>query len=208
MQGISVFGDSITFGAGDSLHGGWCGRLRKYFEAKGHHNRLYNLGICGNTTTDILQRFDSEVKARDKFIRDCDQQVIIFSVGINDSRLVGKEKNPETEIVVFDKNIQKLIDKAKLYTKEVIFIGLTPVDENFTSNYEGTAFINKRIKQYNDLIKMLCQKNNVPFFDMFKEFSKLGYQKMLDNGLHPNTEGYQKMYELIKSFLIQEKIID
>jgi len=208
MFGISIFGDSITFGRGNNLDRGWCGRLQKYFESKDYYNCLYNLGLCGNTTNNLLERFDTEAKARVKFIRDQDRQVIIFSIGINDSRFLGKGKIPETEITDFEKNIQTLIDKAKNYSKEIIFIGLTPVDESITLNYEDTIFTNERIKQFNDKVKELCQKNNLPFFDMFREFSKLNYQKLLDDGLHPNSNGYQEMYKLIKNFLIQKQIID
>ena len=208
MFGISVFGDSITFGRGNNIDRGWCGRLRKYFEAKDCYNCLYNLCLCGDTTTNLLQRFDIEAKARVKFIRDQDRQVIIFSIGINDSRLLGKDKIPETEIDDFEKNIQTLIDKAKNYSKEIVFIGLTPVDESTTLDYEGTMFTNERVKKYNDKIKEICQKNNIPSLDIFQEFSKLNYTKLLGDGLHPNSEGYEKMYKLIKSFLIQKQIID
>ncbi len=208
MFGISVFGDSITFGRGNNLNRGWCGRLRKYFESKDYYNCLYNLGLCGDTTNNLLERFDAEAKARVKFIRDQDRQVIIFSIGINDSRLLGKDKIPEIEIDKFEQNIQILIDKAKNYTKEILLIGLTPVDESITLDYEDTIFTNERVKQFNDKVKELCQKNNLSFFDMFQEFSKLNYQKLLDDGLHPNSEGYEEMYNLIKNFLIQKQIID
>ena len=208
MFGISVFGDSITFGRGNNLNRGWCGRLRKYFESKDYFNCLYNLGICGDTTNNLLERFDAEAKARVKFVRNQDRQVIIFSIGINDSRLLGKDKIPEIEIDKFEQNIQILIDKAKNYTKEILLIGLTPVDESITLNYENTIFTNERVKQFNDKVKELCQKNNLPFFDIFQKFSKLNYQKLLDDGLHPNSEGYEEIFNLIKNFLIQKQIID
>ena len=208
MFGISVFGDSITFGRGDNLNGGWCDRLKKYFESKDYYNCLYNLGLCGDTTNNLLDRFDAEAKARIKFIRNQDRQIILFSIGINDSRLLGKEKIPETKIYNFEKNIQTLIDKAKKYSKEIIFIGLTSVDESITIDYEGTIFTNEKVKEFNDKIRELCQKNNIPFFDMFKEFSKLNYKSLLADGLHPNSKGYEEMYKLIKNFLIQHQIID
>ena len=81
MYVLTVFGDSITFGKGDSLEGGWCGRLKKYFENMGGNHRLYNLGISGNTTEDLLERFDIEAKARIKFKREGDRHIIIFSIG-------------------------------------------------------------------------------------------------------------------------------
>lgn len=202
MQAITVFGDSITFGAGDSLDRGWCGRLKKYFESKGGHHYLYNLGICGNTTEDILKRFDVEAKARVTFKRELDENIILFSAGINDSKILVKENTYRMEIDTFSKNIKTLIDKAKAYTPKIAFIGLTPVDE------EKTSRTNERVKKFNDSIKEICQENNIPFFDMFEEFSKLDYKKLLSDGLHPNPEGYQKMYELIKNFLIQKNLIN
>lgn len=208
MFGISIFGDSITFGRGDDLNRGWCGRLKEYFESKDYYNCLYNLGICGDTTKTLLERFDSEAKARIKFIRDQDRQVIVFSIGINDSRLLSKQKIAETEINDFEKNIQTLIDKAKKHTREIIFIGLTPVNESITSNYEGTTFTNKRINLFNSKIKEICKKNGLPFFDLFKEFSELDYFELLSDGLHPNSEGYVEIFELVKNFLIQNHILD
>jgi len=207
MFGISIFGDSITFGRGDNNNEGWCDRLKTYFESKDYYNCLYNLGICGDTTTNLLERFDAEAKARVKYVRDQDRQVIVFSIGINDSRLLTKDNIPETDISAFEKNIHTLICKAKKYTDEIIFIGLTPVDENLTLNYEDTIFTNKRIKQFNTKIKEICQNNNLSFLDMFKEFSKLNYQQLLSDGLHPNSKGYEEMYELIKAFLVQKQII-
>ncbi len=176
--------------------------MKKYFESKGGHHYLYNLGICGNTTDDILKRFDVEAKARVTFKRELDGNVILFSVGINDSKILVEEKTYRMEINTFSKNIQTLIDKAKLYTPKIAFIGLTPVEE------EKTARTNERVKKFNDSIKETCKQNNVPFFDMFEEFSKLDYKKLLGDGLHPNPEGYEKMYELIKSFLIQKEMMD
>lgn len=208
MYAITTFGDSITFGVCDNTNHGWCDKLKKYFESKGQHHYFYNLGISGNTTIDILERFDAEAKARVRFKREQDRNIIIFAVGINDSKKIGKEKSPKIEFDDFSANIQTLINKAKSYTKEIVFIGLTPVDENFALNYEGTIFTNERVSLFNNKIHELCEVNSIPFLDMFEEFSKLNYRDLLSDGLHPNTAGYEKMYELIKDFLIKKQIID
>jgi lysophospholipase L1-like esterase len=208
MYAITTFGDSITFGSGDNINRGWCDRLKKYFESKGEHHYLYNLGISGDTSSDILERFDAESKARVKFKREQDRNIILFSIGTNDSKLKGKEKTPKVEFDVFSKNIQTLINKAKTYTKEVAFIGLIPVDEKLAMNYENTVLTNERISLYNNKIEEICKINDVPFFNIYPEFLKLSYEKLLFDGLHPNSAGYEKMYELIKTFLIQKQIID
>ena len=54
MRTILIFGDSITFGGGDSIGLGWCGRLQKYFEAQNPCNHLDNLGISGNFKTSLI----------------------------------------------------------------------------------------------------------------------------------------------------------
>ncbi len=205
---ITVFGDSITFGKGDTLEQGWCGRLKKYFENKGGNHRLYNLGVNGDTSSDVLERFDIEAKARVKYIHEGDRHIIVFSVGINDSCIFTEGNIFKMDINVFRNNIQTLIDKSRSYTKEVVFIGIIPVDESIRLNRKGKSLTNKRIGEFNNAIKEICQNNDLLFLDLFQEFSKFNYKELLDDGLHPNTQGYEKMYELIKNFLIQEKKID
>ena len=207
MFGISVFGDSITFGRGDFVTGGWCGLLKKYFESKDYYNCLFNLGICGETSTRLLKRFDIESKVRMSHIRKGDRNVIILAIGINDSRLLGLDEKPETDITLFEKNIMSLIETAQTHTHEVLCIGLTPVDESLTMDYQGQRYTNERIKEYNYILKQTCIKKNIPFFDIFTVFLNLDYKYLLDDGIHPNKEGYTIMFEYIKDFLIQEKIL-
>ncbi len=78
---ICIFGDSITWGAFDYKNGGWVGRLRNYFEEKDEEIEVYNLGVAGNKTKDLLARFENEVKVRKV-------DVIVFAIGIND---VGRD---------------------------------------------------------------------------------------------------------------------
>lgn len=207
MFGITVFGDSITFGRGNIFDAGWCDKLKEYFETKEYYNCLFNLGIPGDSTKDVLVRFDVEASARAKFFRKGDRQVIIFAIGINDSKGFI-DGGFECDLDEFKKNISLLLKKAKKLTDEVVFIGLTPVDESKTKNYEGTVFSNSRIKSFNEAIKLICLENKVLFFDMFEEFSKFNYLALLDDGLHPNKEGYDCLFFLIKDFLIFNKIID
>jgi lysophospholipase L1-like esterase len=57
IETICVFGDSITWGAYDPERGGWVNRLRNDLEKK--EIESYNLGISGDTTADLLKRFNS-----------------------------------------------------------------------------------------------------------------------------------------------------
>jgi len=205
MFGILAFGASITFGRGNSVNGGWAGRFKKYFEAQDYYNSLYNLGIPGDSTTDLLRRFEVECQARIKFKRPGDKFVILIGIGTNDSRLVNNK--PQTKPEVFKKNILKLIKLSQKYTQSISFIGLTPVDEKRTQPYETTYFFNERIEKYNNIIKECCQENKILFLDMFEKWKNFDASKLLGDGLHPSAEGYEKMYQVIKNFLIKNKLI-
>jgi lysophospholipase L1-like esterase len=189
MFAITIFGDSIVFGRGDNK--GWVGRLKEDFQAKDYYNVVYNLGIPGDTSSTLLKRFDTECKARIKYSRKEDKHLLIIGIGINDSRLT----KGGTSLKKFESNVKKLVKIAKKYTKEVIFVGLTKVDKT-AENYEGTSFFNDKIAKYNEILK----KQNVLFIEMPKV--------SLDDGLHPDAKGYQKMYEIVKAFLVEKMLIE
>jgi len=208
MFGILAFGDSIVFGRGNNLDRGWVGRLRKYFESKDYYNGVYNLGIPGNTSEDLLKRFETECKARIKISRPEDKFIILLGIGINDSRFNDNLDNPQTNEEDFKNNILKLIEISKKYTKHIVFIGLTPVDESLTSPYETTYFFNKRIEKFNKIIKEGCSESKTLFLDIFNEIKPMDYPALLDDGVHPNEKGYEEIYKIIKEFLIKNKLIN
>jgi len=201
MFALLAFGDSITFGTGDTKEGGWAGRLKRDFDKKDYYNAFYNLGIPGDTTTDLLKRFETEAKARIQKRRPDDSFVILLSIGTNNARFLGSLDKPQTRPADFEKSIQQLIKFSKKYTKEVFFIGLVPVDESKTNPYEETYFLNERIALFNSIIEKQCNKENIPFLDLYKEWSKEKCQNLLSDGLHPNAKGYEKMSVSIKKFL-------
>src|SRR3989344_900147 len=105
MSNICIFGDSITFGAWDSEKGGWVNRLRLQLESKEDYPFVYNLGIPGDTTSELLKRFAVEAKARQP-------DILVFSIGVNDSIYV---KSKDKQLILpnqFQNNLQKLVDKA------------------------------------------------------------------------------------------------
>lgn len=201
MFAITIFGDSIVFGRGDNKDHGWVGRLAKYFEVKDYYNVVYNMGIPGDTSTNLLKRLDTEAKARIRYFRPEDKHILVVGIGINDSRITNNKQ--ATTKKRFNSNISRLIKLAKKHTKHIAFIGLTPVDEKLTADYEGTSFTNGRISEFNNIIKTHCQKKNLLFIDVFKGLKKVNYKQLLDDGVHPNSKGYQKMFEIIKPKLVR-----
>lgn len=69
MAQIFCFGDSITYGAWDVANSGWAQKLRIYLDKKQEEDDslyflTYNLGIPGEATDSLVNRFLSETKAR------------------------------------------------------------------------------------------------------------------------------------------------
>lgn len=193
---ILIFGDSITYGAWDKENGGWVNRLRLALENKNEtYFNIFNLGIPGETTIDLKKRFDNECNYR---FNTNDKTIIIFSVGINDSQII-KDKSLVL-IKDFKKNIIKLIDKAKQYIPYILFIGLTKVDENRTNPVSwdnNINYSNEEIIKYNEVLKNICKEKEINYLEIFNLLDI----KDLDDGLHPNNNGHQKLCEEILKYL-------
>jgi acyl-CoA thioesterase I len=209
MKGILCFGDSITFGRGETPNKSWSGRLKEYFESKDFHNGVYNLGVPGHTSTDLLERFDSEAFGRIRTHRLGNEYLILIAIGTNDCKLdlISEGSKPRITIEKFRENIKELIKKAKCYKAKLVFLGLPPVDEARTLPYEETSFTNKRVKKFNDVVKESCEAAEVSFLDIFEIMIKENYQELLKDGLHPNSKGYDFMFNIIKTFLEKNKLI-
>jgi len=209
IKSFLIFGDSIAYGS-DDIKGGWAARLRAWVEDlisddSDSYFRLFNLAVGGNNTKDLLKRFDFETSQR------LDEEVpvtIIFAIGINDSQIFyGQNKILKEE---FESNIEELAEKAQKISKEIIFIGLTPVDEKKTvpvAWHKDKSYKNKDIKVYNEIIKKICKEKKLYFIDVFSQLEKLDYLKSLADGLHPGFEGHEMIFEAVREYLKGEKIV-
>ncbi len=210
---ILVFGDSVTWGFGDSEKRGWVDRLKGFFHSNKYIRRLvfytvYNLGIGGDTTELLLERFKNEMEARaEENIKDRKEDVIIFDIGINDSIFLNSKDNPGVNLENFQKNLRELINQAKKFTKKIIFIGLSKVDESKTAPIpwdKAWYWTNENIIEYDSVIRSVCQKNNLMYLNMLDLLSK----EDLSDGLHPNSQGHQKMFERVRDFLLENKLVE
>jgi lysophospholipase L1-like esterase len=171
---------------------------------------VYNLGIpIDETTEDILSRIEVELKARTtpEFKS---ENIVFFAIGINDSQFVYSKDKHRVSIDKFKDNIQKLISLAQKFSSKIIFVGLTPVDETKTTPIPWNADVsykNEYIQKYNETIKTICGKNKIYFIEIFEKLKELSYQELLDDGLHPNSSGHQKIFEIVKDFLIENNLI-
>lgn len=188
-RNICIFGDSITWGSSDFEKSGWVERLKSYCIEKYDDINIYNLGIPGSTTIDLLKRIKNEA-----IIRKAD--IIIFAIGINDSSYVEDKNNVDKNLQKFNKNILKIIKLSKKIAKQTIFIGLTRVDEKKTELIDFSCkrfFYNEVIEKYDDEMKDMCIKNKLNYIEM----KNIVETDDLDDGIHPNSIGHEKIYKQV-----------
>jgi lysophospholipase L1-like esterase len=212
MAYIIVAGDSIAYGAWD-LAGGWVQRLRTAADKKNVKDFdnicfVYNLGVSDETSERLLKRFKTEVKPRLYWQMRNEKAIIIIGIGKNDSAYSFYYKCNWVSPKKFESNIRKLITIAKKFTPRIAFVGLSPVDESKSNPFDkNVAYRNKSILQYNGIMKQVCEENKIHFFDVHSSFMKANYKTLLEDGVHPNAKGHQKIFELVKAYLIKTKIL-
>lgn len=198
---ICIFGASTTSGFWDLEKGGWVNRLRLYFDSKVNDDfyvTVYNLGIDGNNSGNLLKRFQGECEAREP-------DIIIISIGSNDSFINSKGKS-NSSLKDFEENIFQIIKLAKKFTKKIIFLGLYDFDESKTKPVSWDAnvnYINSIMKKYDLALKEIIEKADISYIDM----NGLLENKDFEDGVHPNSRGHEKIFQKVKDFLIKKKLI-
>lgn len=194
---ILIFGDSITWGADDSDGLGWANRYRKNLENKEVDTAVYNLGIRGDTSGGLLKRFEIEADARK-----ADNLCIVFAIGINDSRFVNNLETPETQIEQFKSNIEKLVNSASKFSKNIVFVGLTNVSPDkvvlprVDKNY---IYTNSNIQIYNQVVQEIAKEKGHKFISLQNLIKP---EDLYEDGLHPNSQGHIKMCDEISKYIV------
>lgn len=198
---IFIYGDSITQGAYDE-QGGWADRIKTYLikdalkkDFKGYGQGI-NLGVDGDTTKKLLNRFSNETRAR---IWPNQENAFIFAIGINDTMTVNKNNVSTPKDYAIELNT--LFEKASQYANKMAFVNSTPVDESLTNIVVNPLrverFFNTRIDEFNSGLQKFCEQNNLPLIDVNSEFKVKDYKKLLADGLHPNSAGHEIIYNAV-----------
>ncbi len=157
---------------------------------------VYNQGVSGDTTEDLLKRIEIESSARDPFL-------IIISMGDNDSLTESAGGKNLVSLEKYGENIKKIISISKKHTNKLVFLGLKKIDEEKTNPVSWGSFYytNANISKYNNKLKDVCKTEGIEFLDMFELLS----EKDFEDGLHPNSKGHEKIFRKVMDFLILKR---
>jgi lysophospholipase L1-like esterase len=184
--GASGTSKKIVF-LGDSMikRGNW---------STGFNNKtIVNLGIGGNTTSDILHRLD-QVKAQHP-------KKIFLMIGIND---LIQQKDPKETLQNYSKILTTLKQNspdAHIYAMSVLPLNWQIHHRLRTTKHWVTL---AQVNHLNDEIKRLCQEQSqVTFINLYPGLVQNGelISSYSSDGLHLNQAGYKVWEKEIKRFV-------
>lgn len=149
-----------------------------------------NLGISGQTTAQMLLRFNTDVLA-------LQPAGVLVLAGRND---IDGNTGPMT-LKMIQKNIFSMVELAKAHQIKVILCSVLPAGTFYWNSQEKPA---NRIVQLNKSIENYAEANNIPYVEFYS--SMADDQKGLpacysNNEVHPNKTGYQVTQPLIENAL-------
>lgn len=196
---IVAIGTSTLYGRVDPQGGGYIGRLRRWHEKNDPHNAVFNLGISGETTDEILERLIPECKIRKP-------DLIILTSGSNDTRRIGSKNNPvTTSIQQFKKNVNLMIEQAKSLAP-IMMTSIYPINEKQTVPlkywHETHYYLLQDAIIYAQAARDICNNRHIPYLDIFNQWMKKDYYDLLfEDGLHANSKGHEMIFQQLKKFL-------
>lgn len=177
-ESIVFLGDSITSRCD----------LNKYFS----NYNVYNSGIAGNMTKDILDNMENRV-----FVYNPTKVFIL--IGTNDLVYSGLDndgiKNNIEEIInkIYEKN-----SNTKIYLESIY-----PVNNSLNKEIVETR-TNDNIKDLNNKIEKICNNNKCTYINMYDNLTdKNGNMKRIYtvDGLHLNKIGYKVVASKLTKYL-------
>ena len=169
---------------GDSITWQWTrdGFHPVYFTTNGYTNK----GISGNTTVQMLARFQADVV-------DLDPYCVVIEGGTNDIA----QRSDEAIL----SNLKQMTEMAQAAKIRVV-LGSVPPSNNFPKlpNFRPED----RIISLNAMIKAYAAEKGIPYADYYavlvdgEKGLKLEYQK---DSIHPNAAGYLAMESVIQPIL-------
>lgn len=199
---VLVFGASTAQGFWDT-HGGWVQRLRSHYDSKqiedfsASQPIIFNLGVSGDTSDDVLKRFEAETKARWPGDREL---ALVFSLGTNNAAIKnGSDRSSPSD---YRNELIGLVEKARRFTDKILFVGPSPCDDTKTNPVawdHNLHYQSDRIKLFDDVTRAFCLEQNiphVPVYETFREKTGMGIE-LFQDGLRSNDLGHQLIYELV-----------
>jgi lysophospholipase L1-like esterase len=179
---ICFVGESFVNGTGDP------DRICVDANKKGYDITYYNLGVRGETSLQLKERWLQEVSCRLPKEYDCR---VVFSFGVNDTVL--ENGTPKIALINSIINGRDILNEAK-QKYQVLMISPPPTLDR--EHNERIAYLSKHFARF-------CRGLNVPYLDVFSilEKSNIWMDEVRNyDGAHPRARGYQEFAEIVQKW--------
>lgn len=167
---LVAFGNSLTEGAGVNEADSYPVKLQACLDKNGYGYRVINAGVSGETSSQGLNRTDSIIALK--------PVIVIVEFGAND----GLRGIPAETV---RRNLGEIIEKLQSSGIKVVLAGME-VPPNYGPQYS---------KSFRAIFSSLAEEMQVPLIPFFLE-GVGGHPEMnQDDGIHPTSEGYDRVVE-------------
>ena len=152
-------------------------------------NNWYNRGISGNTTADMLARYNYDLEQ-------LAPKVMVFCGGTNDIAQNDGVFVSNQEIL---NNIKTMVERAEAVGTTVILCSLLPANKYYWSNAIENP--SQEIKAVNELLKAYAAEKGLTFVDYWTPLHDEADgmpEKYSSDGVHPNKDCYFVMQDILK----------
>lgn len=165
---------------------GWVGRVCADASSRGHDVTAYNLGIRGQTSSDIASRWSAEALPR-LSQQPYDQRGLVFSFGANDAaRNIPCEQTKA--------NTEAVLGQAKSVAP-VLLIGPAPIADNPATD--------TRITILSEMMADCATRHDIAFLPIFaalRQSQTWMSEAVSSDGAHPGAGGYSVLADLVRSW--------
>ncbi|KQU74319.1 acyl-CoA thioesterase [Aminobacter sp. DSM 101952] len=167
---IVGFGDSLMAGFGLGPGEGFPEKLEAALRARGHDVVIANAGVSGDTTSGGLSRLDWSIPDG--------TQLVILELGANDM-LRGIDP------ALVEQNLDKMLARLKERSIPVLLAGMIAAP-NLGHSYG---------EQFGTIYPRLAEKYGATLYPFFLDGVAGDPKLLLEDGMHPNAQGIDRMVE-------------
>jgi lysophospholipase L1-like esterase len=196
---VLCFGDSIVYGEVDEVGGGWVSRLkaeclRRIALGRAPEVQVHNLGLCGETTRGLRQRFEGELAPR---VAAGGNDLVLLACGTNDA--VQRDGAPLVPLEEFRANLAHCILAARGRGLRVALVTVTPIapEQEGRPNANGSVRSAATIVRYNATLAALAADTGAHLVDVHAPLARSAPGWLRPDGVHPNHEGHRRLFELV-----------
>jgi len=186
---VLFLGDSFVAGVGDPTGLGWVGRVVAASFAAGDPLTAYNLGVRGDTSTDVAARWEGEADARMRAAPEASYGVV-FGLGVNDTTGEGGGVRVAPGVAV--DTLGLMIDSARDRGLDVLVVGPPPAGDDPEQD--------RRIRDLSTRFEEVAAARDVPFivtFDALCGVPAWRAEAAGNDGRHPGAAGYRALADIV-----------